>query len=476
MVLGLLLAFVAACAGTPAANHNGSPKIVLLYVSDLHSQLVANAQGLGGYSRLMTLVGAERAMAGSKTDVILVMGGDLFGKGRLPCRKTNEVACAPLLGLMKPDVVSFGNGELKIPQTDLQALAKQVGGVWVGTNVESHKKQKPFWQPSYLYVGAKSGIHLNFISSSVFPGPGEALGASQIDFSEISLSYGELFAKSNAGLQAANMLILHDDIKRLDEISASVCPRAVKPLLVLKAHEHKLDSGKRDCMKYVEAGAYGTHIVRIEISGTNQKYVVDNTQTIELNEKIAKDVAMEARIESLYKNSGHGAKRVMIKLDQDLSQERVARFLALAYQKTSKADIAIVNSGAIKSGLLKGQIDWEDVLFAVPYNNELKGLDWSAADLEKSLCAAAKRPMDRRLDNGSELVLAGAELRNAGSENCRLIVDGNQRNPKVVVDSYMVIRSARWLGKELKGKTFSYGLDTERALELGIERHGSKAL
>jgi hypothetical protein len=40
----------------------------------------------------------------------------------------------------------------------------------------------------------------------------------------------------------------------------------------------------------------------------------------------------------------------------------------------------------------------------------------------------------------------------------------------------MVARSARWLGKELKGKTFSYGLDTERAIELGVERYGAKEL
>ncbi|HVJ66091.1 MAG TPA: 5'-nucleotidase C-terminal domain-containing protein [Bdellovibrionota bacterium] len=471
-VLGLLCFFVAGCAGGPvAAKRDTSAKIVLLYVSDLHSQIVEDHDDLGGYARLAQYIKSERENAGPHTDVVVVIGGDLFGKGRVPCRETNDAACAPLVSALTPDVVSFGNGELKFPNRELAKLAEKTGGTWIGTNVASVRGAK-FWKASHTYVGTKSGVSLAFVSNTVFPGPGEARGGSQFDFAPTETFDSEYLAATKSG--AAPIVIVHDDKKTLETLAPRLCAQAVKPLLVLKAHEHLEEQGKVECLKYVEAGSFGRQVARVEIRKGAPS--VDKVDLVKMDAKIPADPALRERIAGLYKSAGHQAHRVLVKLNSARDQDHVAKFLALSYQKTSKADIAIVNSGAVKDGLPAGQIDWEMLMNVIPYNNQLMGLDWSTADLEKSLCLAARREKDRRLDNGADLVFFGAELKDAGKDKCRLVVNGGKRNPKIVVDSYMVARSARWLGKELKGKTFSYGLDTERAVELGVERYGAKEL
>jgi 2',3'-cyclic-nucleotide 2'-phosphodiesterase (5'-nucleotidase family) len=474
-----LFLWLVGCSTTAPTTKANDAKLVILYVSDLHSQIVEDStHGLGGYARLKTLVDQERANAGPKTDVLFVIGGDLLGKGRLPCRKTKERACAPLVKGLAPDLIAFGNGELKFSHQALSELAKQTGGVWLGSDVEPTNKSRPkFWKDSYMFDAPKSGLRMNFVSTTLFPGPGESVGGSKLEFVNGAPSgFQAKYQSLTTSALLPSMLIVHDDLKRLDELGEELCSLSTRPFLVLKAHEHRTDQGRRQCLKYVEPGAFGHKMARIEIGGSSEKPVVQDIKMIKVDESIAKNPQMESQINALYEREGKGARRIVAKVNSDLSQEKVGKFLALSYQRTSRADIAIVNSGAIKDGIAKGNLDWESVLAAIPYNNQLKGLDWSASDLERSLCQAAARNRDRRLDNGSDLIIYGAELRDAGKETCKLIVRGGKKVPKVVVDSYLEVRSARWLGRELKGKTFSYGLDTERALELGIQRYGTKEL
>lgn len=463
---------MAACAsvdgGKVASTAN---QVVILYLSDLHSQLVEGPDNLGGYARLQTLIKNERAAAGPHTDVVVVLGGDVLGKGRMPCRVTNEVKCAPITGDLGADVVAFGNGELKMGINELSSLASKIGGTWIASNVAPVKGQ-PFWKTAALYQGPKSGLKINFTSTTLFPGPGEAQSGPRLDFVEKSAPFAKIYAENNVASDAATFVIVHDDEKRVDELARELCSQERPPLLVLKAHEHKVAEGRRGCLRYVEADSFGRKIARIELVRRGERYVIQNQRFLEVNSAVPADPAMEKKITALYDAHGRGARKVVVETKSDVNQDKVGRFVALAYQRTSKADIAIVNSGAIKEGLPKGKVDWETVLTAVPYNNQLVGLDWSLVELEKSLCQASRRERDRRLDNGSDLIMEGAELVNAGKDNCRLTVKGNKKLPKVVIDSYMQVRSARWLGRELKGKTFSYGLDTERALELGLERYG----
>lgn len=478
-MFGMLLFVVASCASNDGneakPNKNDpNPKIVLLYVSDLHSQLLPSSDGLGGYARLKQLIDQERLNAGPKTDVMLVFGGDVFGKGRMPCRKTDEEACAPITGFLNPDVVTFGNGELKFRHAKLEQLAKKIGGTWVGSDVDSAHKKSTFWKPAHMFHGKKSGMKLQFVSTTVFPGPGETKGSSKPDFVPSARPFSDLYkSQLSAHPEYQPILVLHDDLKRLEELKSELCSSSgFAPLIVLKAHEHKVNQGQKGCLKYVEAGSFGRQLARIEITGSPGQLKVKNINIKDVNQSVIDEPIMKAKITNLYQVYSKEAHRKMLELKTEVPVERVAKFLAMSYQKTSKADIAIVNSGAIKEGFPKGVVDWETVLTSVPYNNELMGLDWSLSDLEKSLCQASRRSKDRRLDNGSDLILYGAELQNPGASNCKLVVKSQKRMPKVVVDSYLVTRSERWLGKEIKGKAFSYGLDTERALELGIERYG----
>jgi hypothetical protein len=107
-----------------------------------------------------------------------------------------------------------------------------------------------------------------------------------------------------------------------------------------------------------------------------------------------------------------------------------------------------------------------------PYKDEVLGLDWSTKDLEKSLCKAATRERNDFEDNGSELVFAGLKLEGAGTPDCKVVLDKPRASVKVALSEFLVKRSPRWLGKDLKPATFKFQIDTWAALELHLKKSG----
>src|SRR4051812_31905760 len=61
----------------PESSSDSKPRLVILYLADIHGRLRPDQGGLGGYARLRGFVDREKAAAGSKTDVVVAAGGDL---------------------------------------------------------------------------------------------------------------------------------------------------------------------------------------------------------------------------------------------------------------------------------------------------------------------------------------------------------------------------------------------------------------
>ena len=100
----------------------GDPQLVVIYVNDLHGQLRADLKNGGGYARLAAFIKGERDRAGTGADVLVIAGGNVAEKGALPCRKTNDNACFPLLKDVGVDVAVLGTSEIKRSAADLNHL------------------------------------------------------------------------------------------------------------------------------------------------------------------------------------------------------------------------------------------------------------------------------------------------------------------------------------------------------------------
>jgi hypothetical protein len=173
------------------------------------------------------------------------------------------------------------------------------------------------------------------------------------------------------------------------------------------------------------------------------------------------DATLAKRVQDLYAKHAPDADQILFTLPTDLPRETLAKWVADSYRVRTRADAAIVNIGYVKHGLKTGPVRQEEFLLALPYANELQGTDWSVKSLEKALCDVSRAPKDSNLDWGSELSFSGFELQNAGTPQCK-ITGTKKSSLKVVVDSYLVSRSGRWLGRDLSKQVFRFGVDSRR--------------
>ena len=194
-------------------------------------------------------------------------------------------------------------------------------------------------------------------------------------------------------------------------------------------------------------------------------------QFLEVDSSIPEDPALKASIDALYSELAPDAMDVLGTLKSPFSSEEFGQWVANSFRNSTKADVAIVNMGAVKEGLPQGPLARESMAMAYPYTDDLMGLDWKKSDLEASLCSASRRRLDSFADYGSQLVFSGVKLENPGQADCRL--SGSKKAVlKVVLVSYLVNRSKNWLGKDLSSMAFKFGLNSEDAMNLEIKKHG----
>jgi hypothetical protein len=470
----LLLALVSACAHSPQERESpptdafssvgDREAILVLYVSDLHSQLRPDAEGRGGYAQLRQWVDSERARAGSKTDVILVGGGDLIGKGSIPCQESGDKECVPFLRDMGLAYTVLGNYELYNTPSNLLNLVRSSGATFLGMNVAQRSGSASWATSPIKVIGAKSGLEFWLAS---WTSPFDIKGYNVRSFPSTS-DWAVWKRQWDAPVLWVTHQELDQDLGLMKEACLTLAPQ-VQLLGLLKSNDHRvMQLDDTQCAPILEPGPFGRYALKMLLTSDPQnpgRLNVDS-KFVEISGKgVHEDT--KRRIAALYERYAPNADEVLFTAAASISRESLAQWVAEAYQRRTRADVAIVNLGFVKNELPKGAVSKEQFQLTLPHKNELLGLDWAAKDMEQALCSASRREADGDLDYGSELFFAGgARLENAGTPQCRLVT--NKRTLKVVVDSYLVSRSARWLGRNIAPKTFRFGVDSRRVSELHL--------
>ena len=453
---------------------DAQPQIEILFLSDLHGHLRAE-KGKAGYARVAQFIESERAHAGTKTDVVVIGGGDFAGKGAEPCRKTWDKACFPLVKELGVNVAVLGNGELKRSAAELNELIDASGVPWVSANVKAARGVSAKWNRDFLFTGSKSGGKFWLTSWTLAPSPGE------IDLKKAKLEIasnpsGKDWDQWKKKFGATPVVWApHQEWEQDYELLKQACQNSgLKSLVLLKSNDHNHRKDNTLCAPIFEPGAFGSYVSRLVLQPTGEhgEWSLVSHEFVAMDEKISEQAALSARVQALYKELAPDADEVVAQVKTPKSDAEFAQWAAGAFRKTTHADIAVVNMGAIKSGIEAGALTKERLSMVYPYTDDLMGLDWSTRDLEKSLCASSLRNKDPFEDYGSELVLDGAKLSGAGTSKCKLELSHKASSAKVVMVSFMIKRSKRWLGKDLSSVAFKFGLNSEKAMMLELQKTG----
>lgn len=464
---------VSRCAHeTSSSKNSGSlntssvgESLLLLYVSDLHSQLRANRDGRGGYAQLAAWIESEKSKAGPQTDVFVLGGGDLVGKGSLPCQNTQDKECAPLLRDLHLDFATLGNYELYQSPQDLAQMIRASGVRYLSSNVELKREaqnasvQTPWLQGPQRLEGKKSGLSVWLYSWTgsfdvnksyrlrQFPSPSDWSALKQ--------------RTSGEAVVFMTHMELTEDQSFLRDACLQLAP-SNQIVALLKANDHRsMNSDLSQCVPILEPGAFGHYALKVLLTPVKgQKAFHVNSEFVEIK-GFKENAHLAQKIEALYKKYAPEADKTLFTLTQAISREDLAKWVADSYRVRTRADAAIVNVGYVKHGLPSGPVSQEEFLMALPYANELQGMDWPTKSLEKALCDVSRAPKDKNLDWGSDLYFSGFSLENPGTPQCK--ITGTQKSSlKVVMDSYLVSRSARWLGRDVSKQVFRFGVDSRR--------------
>ena len=218
----------------------------------------------------------------------------------------------------------------------------------------------------------------------------------------------------------------------------------------------------------IEPKPYGKSVARVVLEKADDKiWKLIKNEFVNVDAATPEDPAIKASVDELYARLGKDADDKVLELSSAQDQTGIAKWLAQAFQKVAKSDLAIVNSGATKGDWKVGSITREQLLMAVPYNNNLRGFDVSRKVLEKALCQAAMRTRDIIKDEGSELIFSVGELRGAGTAECQL-VGITKSQIKIVIDEFLMKNSKRWLGQDFTPISFGFGMNTEQVMNLAL--------
>ncbi|MEO5666437.1 MAG: 5'-nucleotidase C-terminal domain-containing protein [Bdellovibrionota bacterium] len=465
----VFLGLLASCAHGPASSGSGSgaagkvvassdkEAVLVLFLSDLHSHLKGDTDGRGGYAQVKKWIDFERAKAGPKTDVVVIGGGDLIGKGSIPCQETNDKECGAFFKDFGLAYSTLGNYELYNSPTDMAAFVKATGAQFIGMNV-SPKKGTASWSNAPLkFKGQKSGLEF-WLASWTSPFDIK-------DYNVRAFPAASDWMAWKRQWNAPVLFLTHQELERdlgfLKDACLSLSPQT-QVLALLKSNDHRtMQQDSSQCAPMLEPGAFGRYGLKLLITrdAQNPARLQTASEFVEIK-GFGEDAGVKARVDALYARYAPDAGQVLFSVDQEISRESLASWMAEGYHKRMKAEAAITNIGFVKNSLPVGPVTREDFFLALPYKNELYGLDWSVKDMEQALCAAALRKRVGDLDWGSELSFSGFSLENAGTPQCHVVAP--KKSLKVVVDEYLLSRSERWLGRDLKSRSFKFGVDSRR--------------
>ena len=239
---------------------------------------------------------------------------------------------------------------------------------------------------------------------------------------------------------------------------------------MLKAHDHEARSEPWACSRIEEPGPFARAVQKVVLGVKEGKLTVLSNERIEMDSHINEDAALTEKIQDLYRKHSPKALETVADVKADLSVDETAHWYADSLRSVTHADVGLVNLGAVKDGFVRGPLLREDLTIALPYNDEIVGLDWNLKDMEKSICAALMRTRDLKDDYGSEPIFAGIKIENGGTKDCRLVSSRKSGSVKIATTMFLIKKSQRWLGKKLEGQQFRFQLNSERAFELRLRK------
>ncbi len=361
-------------------------RIRILHVNDFHGfaephKPLGSQELLGGAAYLSAAVNRLRG----ERPTLLVAGGDMI-QGHTWANLSKGESSIELMNAMKFDVMVVGNHEFDFGQEVLKKRISEAIFPVLAANVYGMEALKPY------AVKEVGGVKVGFLGvvaedTPVLTHPTNVTGLRFASVQETVEKYlPEVRAKSDIVVVLSHIgypadRLLAEKVKGIDIIIGAhshtkvVDPPRIGDTLIVQAWEH--------------AKALG--VLDIAFEGGRIKSAKGALEDIKPVEGLG-DKAVEAIVLKYKQVVDATLNQVIGTADVDLDAENIRRretnlgnLIADIIRDVSNADAALINSGAIRTSIRKGEIRAKDIYSVVPFDNYVVAIRVKGGQIREAL-------------------------------------------------------------------------------------------
>jgi 2',3'-cyclic-nucleotide 2'-phosphodiesterase (5'-nucleotidase family) len=358
----------------------------ILYVNDFHGfaeayKPLGSQELLGGVATLAGKAGALR----QEKPTLLLAAGDMI-QGNNWANMSRGEAVIELMNALSFDAMVLGNHEFDFGQTELKKRMSEAAFPVLGANVEGLDGLKPF------IIKERGGVRVGIIGivteeTPIATHPRNVTGLTFLSpFETVEKSVREL--KNRADVIVVLSHIGHaadrelaEKVKGIDVIvgghSHTKVPKPVRigDTLIVQAWEHGKVLGVLD-LTLREGKVVGHDGCLEEVKprpGEEDRRILAIVDKYNRNV----DTVLNARIgEAQIDLDGENVRK---------SETNLGNFIADILRLASKADAALLNGGAIRTNIKRGEIRMKDVYSVLPFDNYMVAVKLTGKQIAEAL-------------------------------------------------------------------------------------------
>jgi 2',3'-cyclic-nucleotide 2'-phosphodiesterase / 3'-nucleotidase / 5'-nucleotidase len=371
---------------TPSASEGDSTLLRVLAITDLHGALAPRpwpwsaGRQVGGVAALKPWLDSLDKACGCT--VIRLDGGDEMQGTPISNFSMGRAAITALNGL-GIDAAAIGNHEFDWSVDTLRARMTDARYPFLSANItDSTRAARPDWfEP--MTVIARGGVRVAVIGLTTTSTPTTTAprNVQGLAFTEGALAIRRLLPRAHAAADFV-VVVAHagavcdsgpcrgeilDVARGLDSGSVD---------LIVAGHTHRVVQTRVNGIPIIEAGSSGQAIavadfIRHGTRGREVRLQVDTpyADAVTPNPELAALVAHFERGVDTITSRAVGSLR--FGLDREGADYPLGRLIADAFRTITRADVAIINNGGIRTGLSAGAVTYGDVFQVLPFQNRL---------------------------------------------------------------------------------------------------------
>lgn len=392
-------------------------EIIIYYTNDMHGRLSTHDEdelsiGIDKISKIVNLT-----LLKNRNTFWFDAGDFSHGTPRMTLSSLDNLV--DTLNSTHLNAIVTGNHDYNLAMEHLYELSKRLNAFMLSANTVDRETRYPVLLPYTVYsvdldqndfiskTGNSNDSRLDNIKIGVFglSTPETAYKTNPNNVKEVEFLNPIETAKNMVKLlrNSCDIVIALTHLG-LDDSSEFTSRRLAEEVtgmdLIIDGHSHtELPEGLlvNDTL-IVQTGAHGKYLGKAVITLDNK--TIEKIKTVlikeeQVNEYIKNpDIYIEDKLNAIDKETESQLSKVIAYIDRELSGDRLALrrkecelgdIVADAFRWRTRADIAVVNGGTLRTGLPKGDITYGNIISIVPFGNSIQVAEVKGSTIREML-------------------------------------------------------------------------------------------